>query len=68
MARNRLQKDRKVCATCEYWLGERCPAGQAKNWVEFEFNQTAGCMQIIGRKSNPVAPACHKYDKIGWLS
>lgn len=67
MVRNRLQKDRKVCATCEYWLGERCPVRQTKRWVEFESNERAGCMQRVSYQSNPVALACQKYQKLGWL-
>lgn len=67
MGKTKLQSDKKVCATCEYWCGDRRPGDRERRWVEFELAQKAECMVRHGYRAHSITPQCQKYKKLGWM-
>ena len=65
--KNTNSKSKKICATCDYWLGARKPTNGACKYVEYESSEQNACAIKKGHTAKAIDPWCSKYQKLSWL-
>lgn len=67
MGKRIYDSKRQVCATCEYWCGNRTPTDKSCRRLVVEDTQKSTCIVRRGYVAGATYLKCAKYKKVGWL-